>query len=119
MSLLVIHFTAYSWWLGQVLDPRRMQSVMPFPFANRTATMDNSSDEDIASIVSVNNEFFYKHVIKESSGSDLDDDSDWMLDVTSVLHEDAKAQLPQWKGSFTRTPKQHYSESISGAASRF
>jgi hypothetical protein len=46
--------------------------------------MDKSLDEDIASIVSVNNEF-YKHFIEELSDLDSDDDSDLML--------------PQWKGS--------------------
>jgi hypothetical protein len=61
--------------------------------------MDNISEEDIAAIVSVNNEFFYKHFIKESSGLNLVDDSDLMLAVTSVLHEDAEAPPPQWKGS--------------------
>jgi hypothetical protein len=41
-----------------VLVPGHTQ---PFrQFANRTAAMDNSSDEDIASILSIINEFFYK-----------------------------------------------------------
>jgi hypothetical protein len=31
--------------------------------------------------------------------SDPDNDSDLILAVTSVLHEDAEAQMPQWKGS--------------------
>jgi hypothetical protein len=61
--------------------------------------MDSNSDEDMASIVSVNNEFFYKHFIEESSGSDSNNDYHLMLAVISILHEDAETQLPQWKGS--------------------
>jgi hypothetical protein len=42
----------------------------------------------MASIVSVNEEFFYKHFIEESLCLDSDDDSDLMRAVTSVLHKD-------------------------------
>jgi hypothetical protein len=77
-----------------VLAPGRTQHVQQF--VNITAEMNSSLDEDIASIVSVNNEFLCKHFIKECSTSD--DDSDLMLAMTSILHEDNEAQTPQWKG---------------------
>jgi hypothetical protein len=63
-----------------------------------TVAMDIDLDDDIASIVSVKNEFFYKHFIEEWSDLDSNDDSDLMLAMTSILHEDNEAQLPQWGG---------------------
>jgi hypothetical protein len=68
-----------------VLVPGRTQPV--WTFANKTAAMDNSSDEDIGSIVIVNNEFYYKHLIEEWSDSDSNNDSDLMLALTNILHE--------------------------------
>jgi hypothetical protein len=52
--------------------------------------MDITLDEDIASIMSVNNEFFYKHFIEQWSDSDSDDDSDLMLVVTRVERDHAQ-----------------------------
>jgi hypothetical protein len=49
--------------------------------------MDISLDEDTASVVSVNNEFFYKHFIEQWSHSD--DDSYLMLVVTRVERDHA------------------------------
>jgi hypothetical protein len=41
--------------------------------------MDNGSNKDIAAMVSANNKFFYKHVVKGSSDKDSDDGSDMLL----------------------------------------
>jgi hypothetical protein len=54
--------------------------------ANTTVAMDNSSAEDMASIVRVNDKFFDKHFIEESSGLDSDDDFDLMVAMTSIFH---------------------------------
>jgi hypothetical protein len=70
-----------------------------WPFANRTALMDGSTDHDIVTIASLNNEFFYKRFIEDWLDSDSNDDSDLMVAVASVLHEESNVYMPQWRGS--------------------
>jgi hypothetical protein len=60
--------------------------------------MDNSSDADIAFIMSVN-KFFYKHFIAQWSDSDSDEDFNLMLAVKIILQEDNEAQLHHCKDS--------------------
>jgi hypothetical protein len=43
--------------------------------------MDNSSDDKLATIANLNNEFFYKHFTEDCSDSDSKDDSDLMVVV--------------------------------------
>jgi hypothetical protein len=51
-------------------------------------------------VAPVNTSHVLSHpAIEEWPNSDSEDDSDLMIDVTSVLHEDSEAQIPQWKGS--------------------
>jgi hypothetical protein len=60
---------------------------------------DSSSDEDdIAAIVNLNDELFYTHFFDESD-TDSDDDADLVVAMASILHEENKASLPQWRGS--------------------
>jgi hypothetical protein len=85
--------------VGRVLAPSRMQPIWPFIY--KGTSIDNSSDNEISSILSINNDFFYKHFILEWSYSKSEDDFDLMIAVTSVLHEDSEAQFCQWKGSMS------------------
>jgi hypothetical protein len=65
------------------------------------AAMDSNTDDDvITAIVSLNNQFFYKHFF-EDSDTESDDDADLMVAVESVLHEENRAYMPQWRGSMT------------------
>jgi hypothetical protein len=64
-----------------------------------SAPWDSSSDDDdIAAIVNLNNEFFYTH-FNDKSDTDSDDDADLMVAVATVLNEQNKAYMPQWRGS--------------------
>jgi hypothetical protein len=58
----------------------------------------SSNDDDIATIVNLNNDFFYTHFFDESI-TEYDDDADLMAVVASVLHEENEAYMPQWRGS--------------------
>jgi hypothetical protein len=52
-------------------------------------------DDKISSIVSVNNDLYYKNFILDWLDSDSEeDDSNLMIVVISILHEDSEAQLP-------------------------
>jgi hypothetical protein len=60
---------------------------------------DSSSDEDdIVVIVNLNKKFFYMHFF-DKSDTDSNDDADLVVAVASVLHEENKVSLPQWRGS--------------------
>jgi hypothetical protein len=74
-----------------------MQPVQTF--ANRTASMDSSSDDEISTIASLSNEFFYKHFFKDWSESESNNDSDLMVAMASILHEESDVYMPQWRGS--------------------
>jgi hypothetical protein len=63
-----------------------------------SAPRDSSSDDDIADIVNLNNEFFYTHFFDEFD-TDSDDDVDLMVAVATVLNEANEAYMPQWRGS--------------------
>jgi hypothetical protein len=60
--------------------------------------MDRSSDDNIAAIINLNNQFFYTHFFDESD-TESDDDADLMVAVASDLHEENEAYMPQWRGS--------------------
>jgi hypothetical protein len=68
-----------------VLVPVRTQPVRLF--ANRSTPIDNSSDDELATIASLKNEFVYKHFIEDYSNLDWNDDSDLMVAVSSIVHE--------------------------------
>jgi hypothetical protein len=68
-----------------VLVPVRTQPV--WLFANRSAPMDNSSDDELGTIASLKNEFVYKHFIEDCLNLDWNDDSDLMVAVASIVHE--------------------------------
>jgi hypothetical protein len=60
-----------------------------------SAPRDISSDnDDIATIVNLNNEFFYRHFFDESD-TDSDDDANLMVAVATVLNEANEAYMPQ------------------------
>jgi hypothetical protein len=61
--------------------------------------MDNSSDDEISTIVSLNNEFFYTHFFEHWLDSESGDDSDLMVSVESILHKENEVYMPQWRGS--------------------
>jgi hypothetical protein len=61
--------------------------------------MDNSSDDEISTIASLNNEFFYTHFFEDWSDSESDDDFNLMVAVASSLHEENEVYMPQWRGS--------------------
>jgi hypothetical protein len=61
--------------------------------------MHSISDDELATIAILNNEFFYKHFIEDCSDSDSDDDSDLVVGATSILHEESEVHMPQWRGS--------------------
>jgi hypothetical protein len=64
-----------------------------------SAPRDSSSDDDdIASIVNLNNELFYMHFDDESN-TDSEDDADLMVAVATILNEQNEAYMPQWRGS--------------------
>jgi hypothetical protein len=60
-------------------------------------------DDDIAAIVNLNNEFFYTHFFDESE-TDFDDDADLVVAMATVLNEENKAYMPQWRGSVKGEP---------------
>jgi hypothetical protein len=92
------HLTTICEWLGRVLVPVRTQPVRPF--VNRTALMDISSDDELSTIASLNHELFYKHFIKDRSDSvSFHNDSDFMVAMVSILHEESKVYMPQWMDS--------------------
>jgi hypothetical protein len=49
---------------------------------------DSSSVNEISTIASLNNEFFYKHFFEDWSDSESDDDFDLMVALASILHEE-------------------------------
>jgi hypothetical protein len=61
--------------------------------------MDNSSDDEISTIASLNNGFFYTYFLKNWSDSEFDDDSDLMVAVASILNQENEVYMPQWRGS--------------------
>jgi hypothetical protein len=61
--------------------------------------MDISSDDELDTIASLNNELFYKHFIEDCSDSVSDKDSNIMVAVVSILHEESKVYMPQWMDS--------------------
>jgi hypothetical protein len=64
-----------------------------------SAPRDSSSDDDdIAAVVHHNNEFFYTHFFDESD-TDSDDDADFMVTMATILNEENKAYMTQWRGS--------------------
>jgi hypothetical protein len=65
----------------------------------RTAMDSSSYDDDISTIVNLNNEFFYTHFFKDWSDSESNDDVDLMVAMASILHEETEAYMPQWRGS--------------------
>jgi hypothetical protein len=69
-----------------------MQPVQTF--ANRTASMDSSSDDQISTIASLSNEF-YKHFFKDQSESVSNNDSNLMVAMASILHEESEVYMPQ------------------------
>jgi hypothetical protein len=64
-----------------------------------SAAMDSSSNDDnIAAIVSLNNQFFYTHFF-EDSDIESDDDVDLMVAVATVPNEENEAYMTPWRGS--------------------
>jgi hypothetical protein len=61
--------------------------------------MASSSDDDIKAIVDLNNVFFYTHFFKDLSDSESNDDSDLMVACGTILNEENKNYMPQWRGS--------------------
>jgi hypothetical protein len=61
--------------------------------------MDKSLDDDISSIASLNNEFFYTYFFEDWSDSKSDDNADLMVAMASILHEENEVYMPQWRGS--------------------
>jgi hypothetical protein len=60
-----------------------------------SAPRDISSDnDDIVTIVNLNNEFFYRYFFDESD-TDTDDDANLMVAVATVLNEANEAYMPQ------------------------
>jgi hypothetical protein len=72
-----------------------------WPFANRTAAMASSSNDDIKAIAELNNEFFHTHFFEDWSDSESDDDSDFMVAYATILNKENENYLPQWKGSMS------------------
>jgi hypothetical protein len=57
--------------------------------------MDSSSDDEISTIASLSNEVFYKHFFKDWSESESNNDSDLMVAMASILHEESEVYMPQ------------------------
>jgi hypothetical protein len=59
--------------------------------------MDSSLDNEISTIASLNNKFFYRHFFKDWSVSD--DESVLMVAMASIVHEENGAYMLQWRSS--------------------
>jgi hypothetical protein len=63
LSPSTVHFSTICGWLGRALVHVRLQ--LDRPVSNRTTAMDNSLDDEISTIVSLNNEFFCTHFFED------------------------------------------------------